>query len=105
MPVLPDCELIPVRELTRQIFGRRVSPSCLWRWRTRGLRGIKLSVTFAGGHWCASEEGFRAWMAETSAAAARGRGGAAPGAEPAGRSPETVARLQAAGLLPKEGGQ
>ncbi len=55
--------LISFRELAASLPSRRenrpIHISTLHRWRSRGVRGIKLEATRVGGAWCTSWEAFR----------------------------------------------
>jgi hypothetical protein len=53
--------------------GRAPSSSTLWRWRTRGIRGVRLETARLGGRVVTSVEAIRRFMrrlSETRAAAA-----------------------------------
>lgn len=54
------------RRLPRLRGGRPVSPSTLWRWATKGLRGIKLETIKVGGTTCTSMEALRRFFAAIS---------------------------------------
>jgi len=53
-------ELLTLREavtkLPRRRRGRKPHVSTLWRWATRGLRGVRLEVIRVGGTLCTSRE-------------------------------------------------
>jgi len=81
--------LFPVARLVEQRIGRRISPPTLWRWRTRGIRGVRLECYLIGGVWCTTP----AALADSSAASLP------PVEPPTERDPATTRRLAAAGLL------
>lgn len=43
--------------------GRPVNPSTLWRWATRGLRGVRLETIRVGGSTCTSTEAVKRFLA------------------------------------------
>lgn len=49
-----------------------VNPSTLWRWGTKGVRGIKLDMVMIGGIWHTSDEAVQRFVAAITAAAANG---------------------------------
>jgi hypothetical protein len=72
MPIDPIKEkTFPVKECPGRIAyqnkGRRVHVSTVWRWITRGLRGVKLETVKIGGTTCTSEEALRRFFAALSA--------------------------------------
>jgi len=53
--MLENEELIPLSELPHRLprrKGKRISLSTLYRWRNRGLRGVRLEVTYRLGQPC-----------------------------------------------------
>jgi hypothetical protein len=48
--------------------GRPVSPSTLWRWSSRGVRGVRLPITRIAGTACTTREALRKFLAEVEAA-------------------------------------
>lgn len=44
------------RYLPRRRQGRKIHASTLWRWGTRGLRGVRLELLKVGGQTCTSVE-------------------------------------------------
>ncbi len=91
--------LRPVGEIIKARLGKRISPTTLWRWRLKGVNGVRLQCLRLGGSWVTSEAAFGEFLrAQTENALAACRGGAEVEA-PTERSPEKVRRLQAAGLL------
>lgn len=64
--------LISFRQLAASLPRRRanrpVHVSTLHRWRSRGVRGIKLEATRVGGAWCTSWQAFRRFCDRLTAA-------------------------------------
>jgi len=52
----------------RRRGGARVNTSTLWRWRTRGSRGIRLETVKVGSQVCTTADAIRAFIAARSAA-------------------------------------
>lgn len=69
------------------------SPVTMWRWRSKGVAGIKLAAVKCGGKWLTSREAMNAFIEAQTAATQP-----APD-ESAGRSPEVTRQMKAAGLL------
>ena len=90
--------LLPVAPLVEGRVGRRISPATLWRWRVKGIHGVRLEAYLVAGVWCSTPAALTAFLRDSSAAAMSG----APKTDgrPRERDPETTRRLQAAGLLP-----
>ena len=86
-------ELKPVGQLTKDRLGRRVSPATGWRWRTKGVRGVKLPMVLDFGQWCSTEAALTEFLRASSEA---GMPAADP---PAERDEATTQRLRKAGLL------
>jgi hypothetical protein len=89
-------DLVPVRTLAKQRTGKQISPSCLWRWIRKGVRGCRLEAVQLSGTWFTTPKAFAAFIAGQTAAA---MGHDANPAVPGPRSPEKEAKLRAAGLL------
>jgi hypothetical protein len=51
------------RRLPRLRNGRPVSPSTVWRWASRGLRGVRLEIIRIGGVACTSAAALRDFFA------------------------------------------
>jgi hypothetical protein len=102
VPVTIDAaadQLRPVNDVIKARLGKRISPATLWRWRLRGVNGVKLECLRLGGCWVTSDAAFAEFLrAQTENALAACAGGSADDA-PSERSPEKVRRLKAAGLL------
>jgi hypothetical protein len=89
-------DLVPVRQLAKQRLGKTISPSCLWRWLRKGVRGCRLEAVQVMGVWHTTPAAFGAFIAGQTAAAMAGD---RDPATPAPRTAEKEARLRAAGLL------
>ena len=86
-------ELIPVGELVRRRLGKRLSPATLWRWRLKGVGGVRLEAVRVGGVWCTTPAAFADFIRrQTAAALSRHDEGDVE------RSDVTQRRLTAAGL-------
>ena len=59
------------RLLPRRRRGRKPSPSTLYRWAKRGLRGVRLETVRVGGTLCTSVEALNRFFAELDGAATR----------------------------------
>lgn len=44
-----DCNLLSVSKAIEQVTGQRINPTTAWRWREKGVRGVKLQVVHFGG--------------------------------------------------------
>ena len=75
------------RALPRRRRGRKPSTSTLWRWSTRGLRGIVLETIQVGGQRCTSVEALQRFFEQLSAGRV-----AAPSPRPDQRRHEVVER-------------
>lgn len=91
--------LRPVNEIIKARLGKRISPATLWRWRLKGVNGVRLQCLRLGGVWVTSDAAFGEFLrAQTENALAACTGGQL-NQPPAERSPEKIRRLKAAGLL------
>jgi hypothetical protein len=54
--------LLPIQDLCRERFGKRVSPTTIWRWVRKGSRGNKLEAVLICGRWHTSSEAFAAFL-------------------------------------------
>jgi len=86
-------ELIPVSKLVQTRLGRRIAPATLWRWRTKGTRGVRLPMVLVLGSWCSTPKALTEFLRESSEA------GMPQPAPPVERDEATNRRLQAAGLV------
>ena len=95
-------DLLPLAEAARTLprlrNGRPVSPSTLWRWSARGLRGVKLRVVRVGHVACTSKSALRQFFADVEAA--RSRAEQVVSSVPAAPTPasEAAAALSACGI-------
>lgn len=89
-------DLIAVTAEAKRRTGKRPSPATVWRWVKKGVRGVRLEAVQLFGAWHTTRAAFGRFIAAQTAAAL-------PIADsddaPADRSPETAAKLKAAGLL------
>jgi hypothetical protein len=91
-------ELRPLSEVIRARIGRRISPATLWRWRLKGVNGVRLECVRVGGYWFTTNAAFAEFLAAQTANVLRS--GLALLAEPTPtRSPEKERRLRELGLL------
>ncbi|TWT69345.1 DUF1580 domain-containing protein [Crateriforma conspicua] len=54
--------------IVERITGERPHPSTIYRWATRGLKGVKLRTAFAGGHRRTTEQWIREFFANITEA-------------------------------------
>jgi hypothetical protein len=91
---LDSGELLSLAEAARTLPGRP-GPSTLWRWRTRGIRGVRLATVLIGGRRYVSKQALAAFAQRlTDATDPQLRDEAA-----SERSPATAESLHSAGLL------
>ena len=64
----PHHALRPVAALAYEHTGRRVSPSTIWRWVRRGVRGGRLQAYFILGRWHTTPAEFSDFVDRQSAA-------------------------------------
>ena len=91
-------QLRPVNEIIKARLGKRISPATLWRWRLKGVNGVKLECIRVGGYWFTTDAAFGEFLRAQTENALAACGAGVPDA-PAERSPEKVRRLQAIGVL------
>lgn len=88
--------LRPVNVFVRATFGKPASPATRWRWRLKGVNGVKLPMVRFGSEWCTTEAAFaefvRAQTANCSPATLDTDA-------PTERSAATQKKLAAAGLI------
>lgn len=82
----------PVSKVAQSRFGKRPSPTTIWRWVHRGVRGVKLQAVSFGGQWQCSESEFDAFVQAQTAAVLSDDA-------PAERDEVTAKKLRAAGVL------
>lgn len=89
-------DLRPIGEVINARLGKRISPATLWRWRLKGVNGVRLQCLRLGGCWLTSNAAFGEFLrAQTENALAACTGGRAVDA-PVEHSPERVRRLKSA---------
>jgi Protein of unknown function (DUF1580) len=89
--VLDNRDVLTFAEAARELPGKP-SPCTLWRWRSRGIRGVKLKTVLRGGRRFVSRQQLADFIeATTNRGAARD--------EPVRNAGATTERLQEAGLL------
>ncbi len=84
--------LISLAESSRLLPGNP-SPATIWRWRTRGVRGIKLQTWQIGGRVYTSREALQAFVEATTTAALATSDGTGE------RSPALQRELESAGIV------
>jgi hypothetical protein len=66
-----DPEVRPLAQMARSLGRLRderpVSPSTLWRWASRGLRGVRLEIVRIGGTACTTPDAIRRFLVEVEA--------------------------------------
>jgi hypothetical protein len=67
-------QMLPLAKLAREVpsrrrSGRGVQPSTVWRWTTKGIKGIRLESAVIGGIRFSSREALHRFFAATTAAA------------------------------------
>ncbi|MSR56896.1 MAG: DUF1580 domain-containing protein [Planctomycetaceae bacterium] len=91
-------DLRPVNQIIKARVGKPSSPATLWRWRLKGVNGVRLECLRLGGCWVTTDAAFAEFLrAQTQNALAACQSSADD--RPAERSPETVRRLKAEGVL------
>ncbi len=88
--------LIPVRQIAKERTGKTISPSCLWRWIRKGIRGCRLEAVHHSGAWHTTTAAWGRFIAGQTAAA---MGADAAPETPAPRSPEKIREMRAAKLI------
>ena len=81
--------------LPRRREGSKVSASTLWRWYTRGSRGVRLEIVKVGGQTYTSREALRAFIEARSLA---GNAPVPQSPAPSSRSRRAMAKLKAMGM-------
>lgn len=86
--------LITLAQAAR-LLPKPPSPCTFWRWRTRGINGVRLECLRSGGRWLTTQQSLERFLiAQTQATSMT-----VPSLQP---TSDSSARLRAAGLLPKE---
>jgi Protein of unknown function (DUF1580) len=103
-PAAPiDKKPITLAEAAR-LLPKRPNPATLWRWRTKGVRGVRLKTSMIGGRRYVTRAALQQFI-EAVTAAASASAGPSSASESAGdnlrhgRSAEMSKRLRRAGLL------
>ena len=65
--------LVPVQEICRERFGKRMSLTTVWRWVRKGCRGVKLEAVMVSGRWWTTPAAFAGFISERTAVALRPR--------------------------------
>jgi hypothetical protein len=93
---LPEAAaILPRRRKDTKGKNTKVSASTLWRWHTRGSRGVRLEIVKVGGQTYTSREALRAFIE------ARSLAGTAPvpqAPSPSTRSRRAMEKLKAMGM-------
>lgn len=90
-------QLRPVHDVIRERIGKRVSPATLWRWRLKGVNGVRLECVRVGGTWYTTNDAFADFLIAQTANTQEPESSRAQ--QQHSRSPEMERRLRAAGLL------
>lgn len=90
--------LRPVQDVIRARIGRRISPPTLWRWRLKGVNGVRLECVRVGGFWFTTEKAFAEFMAAQTANCEESNPFGVL-ERPKKRTPEMERRLLEAGVL------
>ncbi len=91
--------LRPINEIIKARLGKRISPATLWRWRLKGVNGVRLECLRVGGCWVTTDAAFAEFLRAQTENVLAARTGGGAGDAPAERSPDKVRRLKSAGLL------
>jgi hypothetical protein len=94
-------ELLSLAEAAR-LLPKAPNPATLWRWRTKGIRGVRLKTVLVGGRRYVSRAALNRFIQAVTAATQQSDGPSAAAAPQKGstrrRSAETSRRLKEAGL-------
>ncbi len=94
MSINPSVETLLTREKAFPFLKKPPTPEVWWRWRTRGVSGVKLECIRIGSTWYTSAAAVDRFIAaQTEAAIAQ------PDSAVTERSEATTRRLKSAGLL------
>jgi hypothetical protein len=67
-------DLRPANQIIRERIGKRVATSTLYRWREKGVKGIRLECVLIAGVWCTTPAAFASFVkGQTEAARKRRR--------------------------------
>lgn len=92
-------ELRPIHQVIRARIGKRVAPATLWRWRLKGVNGVRLECVRVGGLWFTTTAAFAEFLAAQTASFERPEVTLRSDAVPPPRSPEKERKLREYGLL------
>jgi hypothetical protein len=98
---LIDEKPLPLAEAAR-LLPKRPNPATLWRWRTKGVRGVRLKTSMIGGRRYVTRAALREFNEAVTAAASRNAEKVPAEREPVTkrqRPAETSRRLRQAGLI------
>ena len=90
-------EIRPVADICERKTGRRPAPQCVWRWRIKGCRGVRLECVLLQGIWQTTEAAFAAFIRGQTQTAVDSC--TAAGHESESRTPAKESRLKSAGLI------
>lgn len=91
-------DLRPIGEVVKARLGKRISPATLWRWRLKGVNGVRLQCLRLGGSWLTSDAAFGEFLrAQTRNVLAACAGPTADA--PRERSSQKIRRPPATGRL------
>jgi hypothetical protein len=100
---LIDEKPLPLAEAAR-LLPKRPNPATLWRWRKKGVRGVRLQTVLIGGRRYVTRNALQQFIEAVTAAASASAEPSLP-SKPSpeqrggGRSVETRRRLKREGLL------
>lgn len=90
---LENDQLLTMAQACR-LLPRRPSPSTIWRWRVRGVGGVRLKCVRVGGMWATTARALAEFLRAQTDRALPLEGDAPPS-----RPDSTTRRLRDAGLL------
>src|ERR1700693_2274636 len=99
-PTALDEKPLTLAEAAR-LLPKRPNPATLWRWRTRGVRGVRLKTSLIGGRRSVTRAALQQFIKPDTAAAADKVDSAPAAAAEANRQrpADTSRRLRQAGLI------
>ena len=89
-------KLFPVGTLLKQRLEKRPSPATIWRWRLKGVNGVKLECVLVGGIWYSTAAAFAEFV---SAQTRNSQPAPLESDAPTERTESKKRKLAAAGLL------
>lgn len=89
-------DLRPVNDFVQARFGKRINPATTWRWRLKGVNGVKLSMMRFSGVWCTTAAAFAEFIRAQTANCTPAPMNSDATTE---RSAATTEKLRKAGLL------